>query len=181
MEDREIIDLYFARSERAIRETERKYGRQVQGVAYGILRNRADAEECAGDTWMRAWNAMPPQRPDRLGAWLMRVARNLSLDRLRRSGAMKRGETALALDELTEVVADVRDEADDGEIMAVVNGFLARQRQVNRVMFLRRYWYMDGVPEIARRVGRTEGAVRVTLYRMRKGLRAALEKEGIAI
>ena len=119
MEDREIIDLYFARSERAIRETERKYGRQVQGVAYGILRNRADAEECAGDTWLRAWNAMPPQRPDRLGAWLMRVARNLSLDRLRRSGAMKRGEPALALDELTEVVADVRDEADDGEIMAV--------------------------------------------------------------
>ena len=108
LEDREIVDLYFARSERAILETQRKYGRQVLGVAGGILRNAADAEECAGDTWLRAWNAMPPERPRRLGAWLMRVARNLSLDRLRRAKALKRGEPALALDELGEVVAEER-------------------------------------------------------------------------
>ncbi len=181
MEDREIIELYFRRSEAAIRETDLKYGGQVRAAANGILRNTADAEECASDTWLRAWNAIPPQRPRVLGAWLLRIVRNLSLDRLRRAKALKRGVVTLALDELGEVAAVVSDDAEGREIMAVVNRFLAGQSRENRALFLRRYWYLDSVVEAARFVGRSEGAAKMALARMRRGLRKALEKEEIVI
>ncbi|MBR1821117.1 MAG: RNA polymerase sigma factor [Clostridia bacterium] len=181
MEDRAILDLYFARSERAIRATEEKYGRQVRGVARGILKNAADAEECAGDTWLRAWNAIPPARPNPLAAWLMRVARNLSLDRLRRARALKRGVPALALDELRDVAAKLPDEADSAAIRAAINRFLSKESAVNRAIFVRRYWYLDSIREIAGFAGRSETAVRSALTRMRRTLKRELEREWVAL
>ena len=178
MEDREIVELYFARSERAIRETDGKYGRQVRNLAEGILKNCSDAEECVSDTWLRAWNAIPPARPSSLGAYLFRIARNLSIDRLRRKKALKRGEGALVLDELKEVASRVPEDA-EGEISAAISRFLEKQSKENRRMFLLRYWRMETIAEIAREAGRKEASVRMVLSRMRKGLRVALEKEGI--
>ncbi|MBR1821374.1 MAG: RNA polymerase sigma factor [Clostridia bacterium] len=181
MDDSQIIELYFARSEQAIRETDLKYGGQVRRVANGILRSPADAEECASDTWLRAWNAIPPNRPRQLLAWLTRVARNLCLDRLRKAKALKRGEPALLLEELENVAAKLPDAEDGAAIMAAINRFLARQTAGNRVMFLRRYWYMDSISEVAGFTGKSEATVRMALSRMRRSLRAALEKEGIAL
>lgn len=181
MDDRAILELYYARSERAIRATEAKYGRQVRSVARRILRNDADAEECAGDTWLRAWNAIPPAKPDPLAPWLMRVARNLSLDRLRRARALKRGEPALALDELGDVAASLPDEADSAAIREAIDRFLAGERADNRAIFVRRYWYLMSVREIAKTTGRSEAAVRAALARMRKRLKRELEREGVAL
>lgn len=178
MEDREIIELYFARSERAIRETDEKYGRRVRSLAEGILKNRPDAEECVSDTWLKAWNTIPPTRPGTLGAYLYRIARNLSLDRLRRNKALKRGEGMRVLAELDEVASRVPEDA-EGEISAAIQRFLEKQSKENRRMFLLRYWRMDTVAEIAGETGRKEASVRMALSRMRKGLRLELEKEGI--
>ena len=181
MDDQMILDLYFARSENAIAETKLKYGRQVWRVANGILENTADADECTSDTWLRAWNAIPPARPKMLLAWLMRVARNLSLDKLRRAKALKRGTTALALDELREVSLALPDAADSAIIRDVINQFLEGQSKTNRIIFVRRYWYLDNVRRIAECTGKTESAVRSTLKRMRKALKNTLEKEGVAL
>jgi len=181
MDDEKILDLYFARSEKAISETELKYGRQVWRVSNGILKNTADADECTSDTWLRAWNAIPPARPRAFLAWLMRVARNLSLDRLRRAKALKRGATALALDELREVALALPDTTDSAIIRDTLNQFLEGQSKTNRIIFVRRYWFLDSMNTIAEHNGKSEAAVRSTLKRMRKALKSNLEKEGVAL
>lgn len=181
MDDEKILDLYFARSENAISETELKYGRQVWRVSNGILKNTADADECTSDTWFRAWNAIPPARPKAFLAWLMRVARNLSLDRLRRAKALKRGATALALDELREVALALPDTTDSAIIRDTLNQFLEGQSKINRIIFVRRYWFLDSMRTIAEHTGKSEAAVRSTLKRMRKALKSNLEKEGVAL
>lgn len=183
MDDERILELYGRRSERAISETDARYGRMLRSLAQNILRDPADAEECVSDAYLRAWTTIPPQRPRSLAAYLARITRNLSIDRLRRDGAAKRGGGAVdaALDELGDVVSD-RDNGGDGEaIRRCIQRFLARQNPRKRWLFVRRYWFLDEIAELARQTGRSEGAIRTELARMRRKLKDEMQKEGIAL
>ncbi len=183
MDDNQILELYGARSEQAIRETDRKYGAPVRRVARNILGDEQEAEECVNDTWLAAWNNIPPRRPDPLLTWLCRVARNSALARRRASLAQKRNSSFdLALDELEEVLAAPGSPERDyeaRELAAAVNGFLAGLSQEDRFAFLRRYWYGDPVKLVAAKLGWGEHRVSVRLSRIRKNLRIYLEKEGL--
>lgn len=184
MEDQKILDLYFARDEAAIAKTGECYGPYCHHIAYGILRSRPDSEECVNDTWLQAWQAIPPARPASFRAWLGRVTRNLALDRCRREGAAKRGGTqvALCLEELGECVGDnnsPQQKLEAREIAACVSDFLRRLSETERLLFLRRYWYLDSSRELARRFGMKEGQVNTRLHRIRRRLRSRLEQEGM--
>ena len=157
MEDQAIIQLYWQRLESAIGETKTKYGRLLRSISKGILKNQEDAEECENDTYLKAWNTMPPQGPDHLSAFLAKIIRNLSLDRYDSQRAEKRGsgEVPLLLDELSEVIADERAFPAETEALSEqLNAFLFGSLKTEaRVMFLRRYWFSDSVPEVAERMG----------------------------
>lgn len=183
MDDERILDLYWQRSEQAVAETDARYGGLLRSIAQNILRDAADAEECVSDAYLRAWTTIPPQRPNSLAAYLARIARNLSIDRLRRNGAAKRGGGAMdaALDELGDVVSGRDDDGDGEAIRACIRRFLARQSPQKRWLFVRRYWFLDEIAELARRTGRSEGAVRTVLARMRRKLRDEMQKEGIPL
>ena len=185
MNDAGIIDLYWQRSERAIPETENAYGPYCHTVAYNLLRNADDAEESVNDTWLAAWNAMPPERPSALRAWLGRITRNLSLDRWKAGRTQSRGagmETLLG--ELDECIPDHRgpEQAAEERVLAeCVSAFLRGQTTDNRYIFLRRYWYGEDIAAIAKRLDCGESRVKSALFRTRKALRAFLEKEGITV
>ena len=183
MEDSAIVQLYWDRDERAIGESEAKYGPLCRGVATRILTVPEDSEECVSDTWLRAWNAMPPERPGRLGAFLAKLTRNLALDRWRRDHAAKRyaGETALALEELGDVVSgeSLEDVVQRRELVRVLNGFLGSLRAEDRDLFLRRYLALETLDSLARGAGRSVSAVHQRLGRLRSKLREYLQKEGI--
>lgn len=183
MEDAAIIALYWERSESAVERTQAKYGARCRGIAWNILRSDADSEECVNDTWLRAWEAMPPERPEKLGAFLGRITRNLALDRLKKRGSQKRGggRLELALSELEECVPSGGDPADELALRELLDRFLASLSEEARVIFLRRYWYMLSVEEIARGMGASRSKVKSSLMRSREKLRALLEKEGIAL
>ena len=186
MEDSAIIDLYWAREERALEESDRKYGQLCRTVAYNILHSREDSEECVNDTWLRAWNAMPPQRPGVLGAFLSRITRNLSLDRYKAGHAGKRGggQLPLALEELGACVPareTVEEAMEIKELARVLDRFLRTLPEKECCLFLRRYWYVDSTREIAQRYHMAEGSVKSTLYRIRRKLREQLEREGVAV
>ena len=175
MDDKEIIALYFARSEEAIGESEKKYGAYCRTIAGNILPNRADAEECVSDTWLRAWGAIPPNRPERLGAFLGRITRNLALDRLRSNKGAVREELSECLT-LGDPTAGMVDRV---VLTAALDRFLAGLPQKKRKLFLRRYWYFSTVEELARDFGMSESGVKMTLLRLRRELRAQLKQEGI--
>ena len=185
MEDAQIIELYWSRDQRAIDETHGKYGGFLTGIAWNILRSHGDAEECVNDTYLRAWNAIPPARPSAFRAWLGRIARNLSLDRWRRDRATRRGGgMEVLLGELEECVpAPQRPERalENQEIASLISGFLRRQSPENRVIFLRRYWYGQDIGEIAAALNCGAGKVKSSLFRTRKALRAHLEQEGVVL
>ena len=186
MEDERIIDLYWARSQQAVAESEAKYGAYCRAVARNILARAEDAEECVNDTWLRAWNAMPPQRPKVLQAFFGALTRNLSLDRWRRDRAEKRGggTVELALEELEDCLAarDGVEQAVQAEDTArLISDFLRRQTKQDRVLFVRRYWYLDDIRTLCRRFGMGESQVKSRLHRMRKKLKQELEKEGVAV
>lgn len=183
MEDEKIIALYWARSEEAIVRSERKYGAYCGSIAAGILTSREDREECVSDTWLRAWNAMPPQRPCRLAVFFGKITRNLSLDRWRRNHAEKRGLPPLPLEELQDCIPDGihGDPTESVVIVDTLNRFLERLERQQRDLFLRRYWYWSSIRDIARDCGMTESHVKMTLLRLRAALRQLLEEEGIAI
>ena len=186
MEDSAIIDLYWAREERALSETDTKYGGYCRSIAHNILRNREDTEECVSDTWLHAWNAMPPQRPSILSSFLGRITRNLSYDRYKAAHAEKRGggSVPLALDELEQCVpaaSDAHRAVEDKELAAAIDRFLRTLPARECNIFLRRYWYVDGVTEIAARYNMKENTVKSVLYRTRERLRVFLEKEGICV
>lgn len=183
VEDAEIVRLYWDRDERALLETAERYGGYCASIAKNILGNREDAEECVNDTYMNAWNAMPPHRPGVLSAFLGKLTRNLSLNRYKRSTAEKRGggQTPAVLEELAELVSDtdsVEQEIGLRELTAAIDGFLRRLPANKRRIFVCRYWYFDSVSEIAARFGMTEGHVSVTLHRLRGTLRDELLKMG---
>lgn len=183
MEDKYIIDLYWQRSEEAISQTVSKYGAYCHSVAWNILHNSEDSEECVNDTYLRAWDTIPPQRPSVLQTFLGKITRNLSLDRWRSNRAQKRnGGVFLALEELQDCVpGSDGDLSEDLTIQDALNGFLVSLSQEQRKVFLRRYWYLSPVKEIAEDYGISESKVKMTLLRTREKLRAYLESEGIVL
>ena len=183
MQDEEIIALYWARDQRAIPETSERYGNYCAAIARNILASREDAEECVNDTWLSAWNAMPPHRPSALSAFLGKLTRNLAINRWTLRNAEKRGggETALVLDELAECVSgsdDVEGVIEQRELIAAVNAFLRQLPDKKRNIFLCRYWYSDRVADISARFGMKENAVSKMLGRTRAALRAYLSERG---
>ena len=185
MDDAQIIELFFARSEDALAAVSDRYGGYCLTIALRIVPTPEDAEECVSETWLRAWNAIPPQRPKILRLFLGKITRNVSLNRLAAETAAKRGghEAAAALEELEEVVGTdaVEEAADAAELERCIAAFLASQKPQNRKVFLRRYYFFDTTAEIARRCGLREANVLVILSRTRAALRAHLEKEGYAV
>ena len=186
MEDNQIIQLYFDRSEEAISKTAEKYGKYCHTIAYHILHNFEDSEECVNETYWKAWGSIPPSRPHRLSAFLGRITRNLSLDRYRHYTAEKRGggEMAVALNELDDCVSflgNADHHSDEMVLTETLNRFLASLSTEHRKIFMRRYWYVSSVKEIAKDYGITESKVKMSLLRSRNQLKAVLEREGIAL
>ena len=186
MEDWEIIALYTARSEDAIVVTDEQYGDYCRSIAMRILHNELDAEECVSDTWWHAWSVIPPQIPSCLRVFLGTITRRLSLDRYEKRMTQKRGvgEVTLLLDELVDCVPAAENgdtQTDSIVIRDTLDRFLTQLPPRERWLFLRRYWYADSVEELACAAKMRENAVCVMLYRTRKKLKAALEKEGIAL
>jgi RNA polymerase sigma-70 factor (ECF subfamily) len=185
VEDSEIVELFWQRSEAALAATEKKYANYCRSIAYGILRNYEDAQECVNDTLVKAWNAIPPARPSVLRTFLGKITRNLSLHALKKMTAEKRGlgQVPLALSELEECVSGSSSEGEqlieDEAITQVVNGFLSRLDVEQRKVFMRRYWYASRLEEIADDYGMTVSKVKSILFRLRKKLKRELEKEGI--
>ena len=186
MEDKRIIEMYWQRDEQALTLTRRQYGAYCHAIAWQILHSREDAEECENDTYLRAWNAMPPDRPQGLRPYLGAITRRLSLDRWRERRSQKRGggEVALSLEELGECVAHpdtVPEAVEAAQLSAILSDFLHSLPAEEGDVFLRRYWYFDSVAQIAKRFGYSESKVKMTLSRTRDKLRAVLEKEGICL
>lgn len=182
MDDEKIIGLFFDRDQNAIYETDRKYGRLCKKVSYGILSNHQDVEECVSDTYMAAWEAMPPQRPSHLGAWLCKVARNLSLMRLRERYSAKNGggELCVALEELEDTFApgiSVEQACEQKEFARAVSRFLYTLPETQRNIFLARYYLVTPVAEIAHRLHCSQSKVKTSLFRTRKKLQEYLVKE----
>lgn len=186
MDDRQIIELYNERSETAISETADKYGKYCYYIAYHILYNEQDSEECVNDTYLRAWGAIPPRCPNNLSAFLGKITRNLALNRYRYYTREKRGlgQTSMVLDELQECVpaSDSTEQAVEEKLLVeVLNRFLQELPIEKRMMFLRRYWYMSSIQEIAQDYEISEGKVKMSLLRIRNKLKQTLEKEGIVL
>lgn len=183
MEDCAIIDLYWSRNPEAISRTCEKYGNYCRAVARNILPDCRDAEECVNDTWLKAWNAMPEDRPGLLAQYLGKITRNLALNRWRISRAGKRGggELPLVLDELSECVpaSDAFQALEAAELEEAVNRFLHTLPERECNLFLRRYWFAESAADIAKRYGMRENTVRTILFRSRKKLQSCLEKEGL--
>lgn len=184
MEDQQILDLYFQRSEQAIAETDAKYGNYCYRIAYQILRNSEDSEESVSDAYLAAWNTIPPHRPSVLATFLGKIVRNISIDRWRKCSAGKRGggELPLCLEELGCCVSGTS-EPEQAQIaketVALLNRFLSALPETERILFVRRYWYLDSTAALADAFGFSQTKVTTLLSRIRKKLRRKLEKEGL--
>ena len=186
MEDNAIIQLYWARDEGAIAASEKKYGGYCGTIARNIVGDRQTAEECVNDTWLRAWDTMPPQKPSKLAVFLGRITRNLSFDRYRQSHADRRGNGVFGevLDELAECVSGnegPETEWERRELAEAIDGFLRQLPKDRRRLFVRRYWYGERVSDIAAECGMTSSAVSTALGRMRESLRRYLSERGFAL
>ena len=185
MEDSDIIELFWRRSEEAVTEAAKKYGGYCRSIAGNILGCDQDTEECLNDTWLAAWDSIPPQRPKVLRVYLGRITRNLALNRRKTDSAQKRGggQAELVLDELRECIGtDTRDELLNEIVLHdAINAFLRRQFPLRQAVFLRRYWYMEPIADIAKALGLRQGQTRTILYRMRRELKEELEKEDIKL
>lgn len=186
MDDVEIIRLYWDRNEQAIPATSDKYGNYCFTIARNILGNQEDAEECVNDTYLCAWNSMPPQRPSILSAFLGKLTRNLSLNRYKHNTADKRGggKAPVVLDEIEELVSGtdgVEQEVDRRELIQAIDAFLDRLPADKRGVFVCRYWYFDSVSKIAAQFGMTENHVSVTLHRLRLKLHNYLLERGVEL
>ena len=186
MEDSQIVQLYWDRDETAIPETADKYGRYGTAISLNIVGSPEDAEECVNDTWLSAWNSIPPQRPAALAAFLGKITRNLSLNMYKHRKAEKRGGGGLdaVFDELGECVSgkdDPEQSADMHELADAINSFLDTLPDEKKSLFISRYWYTDSIPEIAVRYGMKKGAVSTALSRMRSDLRLFLSERGYMV
>ena len=182
MEDHQIIELYWQKNADAISETAGKYGAYCFAIAENILHNAEDSEECVNDTWLRAWNAIPPQRPDALRVFLAKITRNLAFNRFNARNAEKRGggEIALVLDELGDCLggADAETEYEAKELRRCVRLFVRSLPERDGNVLARRYFFAEPVADIAKRYGLSENNVMVILSRTRRKLKAHLMKEG---
>ena len=186
MQDERIVELYFQRSEEAVKETEKKYGRYCHRIAFNILHSDADSEECVNDTYLRAWNGIPPANPTRLAAFLGKITRRLALNRYEKFSAQKRGgnNVTAALDELSECIPDAsasKDITQELVITEALNKFLESLPEQSRIIFIRRYWYLSPIKDIAHDYSMGESKVKMILLRSRNELKKLLEEEGIII
>ena len=184
MNDREIVDLYWRRSEQAIKETIQKYGMYCHIIAYNILENTEDAEECVNDTWLSAWNSMPNNRPERLNPFLAKITRNHALTKIVRRTAKKRGggEISLALEELDDCIPsgyDLEREIEDRELSRAIDRFIGQLPEEEQFVFISRYWFFATEREIAEKTGYSRSGVNAMLKRVRNKLRTYLIKEGL--
>lgn len=184
MDDTQIVELYWARKESAIEETAAKYGSYCHSIALNILHNPEDATESVNDTWLDAWNSMPPHRPSVLSTFLGKLTRRISIDKWRRTTAKKRGngQLPLVLDELEDCVSDgksIEEETERKLLAEVIAAFVKSLPETEQKVFLCRYWYMDSVSTIATRFRFSESKVKSMLSRTREKLRVRLEKEGL--
>ena len=184
MEDYKIVDLYWARSEDAIRQTEIKYGRMLASVSAALVPSVQDAEECVSDTYVAAWNSMPDQRPIYLGAFLSKIVRRISIDKYRREHSQKRGGMENFIDELSECIpseTDLQTEYDNRRLSELLNFFLLSLDEQKRIIFVRRYFFSDSIFDIAKMLRISEGKTKTVLHRTRNELRNFLEREGVTI
>ena len=185
MEDGKILELFYARSEQAIAELDKKYGRVCHKIANQILNNAQDAEECVNDAYLGAWNAIPPQRPDYLPGYLYRIVRNLSIAKYHSITAAKRNSSYdVALEELADCIlggASVEEEIAEKELTKLLNQFLGTLNKEGRILFVRRYWYADSIGELAKRFRSSNNVISVRLFRLRRELKKFLQKEGYLI
>ena len=182
MEDEKIVDLFWQRSDRAIAETDRKYGRYCHTIACHICGLEEDAEECVNDTWYRAWNLMPDQRPTVLSAFLGRITRSISIDRIRAKNRRRRGggEATLALDELEECIpggTDPERALEEKELEKAIGKFVSHLPYTEKMIFTLRYWYVAPIGEIAERLHFSNGKVKSILFRTRRKLRIYLQEK----
>lgn len=186
MDDQKILALFQLRSEEAIVRISEQYGAYCRRIITNILPRAEDAEEILSDTWLVLWDAIPPEQPASLKVYAGRVARNLALNRWKSMTAEKRGggQADAALEELSECLASPRsleDELDDRELRQAIDRFLRAQPEHKRNVFIRRYWAMEPVQEVAGALGMTRGQTATLLWRLRRELKAYLEKEGITV
>ena len=186
MEDIQIVGLYFARNEQAITETANKYGKYLFTIANNILTSKRDSEEAVNDTYLGAWNSIPPHHPHRLSTYLGKITRRISLDKWKANRAQKRGggEVILALEELEGCISSVDTPQywlEQKELSAHINVFLKSLPDMEQKVFIRRYWYLEPVKRIAKDFGFSESKVKSILSRTREKLKTYLQKEGIAV
>lgn len=186
MDDRLIINLFNERSENAISETAAKYGKYCHSIAFNILNNEEDTEECVNDTYMKAWEVIPPQIPEKLSAFLGKITRNLAISKYRHNNTQKRGggQVALVLEELAECIPaenNTEQVVADKLFVEALNAFLEELSEEKRKIFMQRYWYLRPVAEIAQEFSVSESKVKMTLLRTRNTLKLFLEKEGIIV
>ncbi len=184
MEDAAIVEQYFRREESALQVTQEKYSAYCRAIAWGVLRDEGSSEECVNDALLKAWNSIPPNRPRSLRAYLGALCRNAALSRYREAHAERRGgsQIPLALEELQESIPGSGGNlAERAALGAVLSDFLRALPERERYLFLRRYWYLDSIPELAEQLSMQPGAVRTQLHRTRRKLKAHLEKEGIGV
>ena len=183
MTDHELIELYWQRSETAIEETEREYGRYLHYIADCILHNHEDAQEIVNDTYLKAWNAIPPERPDPLRPFLGRITRQLAINRLERNTADKRGggQYEAVLDELSACVSCEENVVDRIALRDSINHFLRSLPDLHRRIFIKRYWYLSSIADIAGQLSVSESRVKSLLMRMRQKLKKQLIKEGFDV
>ncbi len=186
MEDEKIIELYFKRDENAIKETSAKYEKYLYAIAYNILTDNEDSEESVNDTYLGAWNTIPPQKPRVFPSFLGKITRNISLNKWRRKNAKKRGnnEFTLVFEEIEESIPssqNVFKEIEDKELAEIINRFLSELPKNERSVFICRYWYFDSLEDIEKQFSFGKSKVKSMLYRIRKKLLAYLKKEGVFI
>jgi RNA polymerase sigma-70 factor (ECF subfamily) len=186
MEDSMILSLYINRDETAITQTASKYGDYCTKIAMNILKNRLDTEECVNDTWLKAWNAIPPQKPAVFSTFLGRITRNLSLDVYNANKAKKRGDggTALVIEELADCVSsgeNVQDNLDFMETKQALNDFLRTLKEEPRVMFIKRYWHEESIGDIAKQMNMSVSKVKSMLLRTRNKLKLYLQERGTIV
>ena len=185
MDDEKIIELFFTRSEQAIRELDQKYGKICYNFSYNIVNSRQDAEECVNDAYLGAWNAIPPARPDPLLPYILKILRNISVKAYWKKMAAKRNsQYTVALQELEDCIADqrtVEDEVEAGELARIIESFLDTLSSENRVIFMRRYWFSDSYSDIAEFTGLSEKTVSVRLTRIRGKMKKYLKEREVLV
>ena len=186
LDDNQIIELYLLRDEEAIRRTTEKYGSRLHSLAYGIVRDRQTAEECENDTYMEAWNTIPPHEPGSyFYAFLARIIRHISLNCCRDRSRLKRTaficELSAEMEQCIPAPDDVSCRIDDMALRDAINGFLGKLDAEKRNIFIRRYWYLDSIADISTRFALSDSKVKTTLFRCRNRLREYLEKEGYTL